>query len=172
MFSALSCVLFQHLSKSNNLLPVVLVLWLSQCSPHAFPICYHRWAQLLEHQWNCSEAEGEVGKQVKRPGTATDLLINCYSYVRHRDLSFCFTPFLLLMKRRREEKATSCHLFGAVGGILTVQFTELLLRRLSRIACAADIGTFCSGCSAKPTPDKLHMLKCFSKGYFSHVCVL
>lgn len=98
----------------------------------------------------------------------------CWLTVIHMwdcDLSFCSTPFLLLMKRSREEKATSCLLFGAVGGILKVQFTELLLRRLSRIACAADIGTFCSGYSAKPTPDKLHMLKCFSEGYFSHVCV-
>lgn len=171
--SVLSCVLFQHLSKSDTLLPVCCSpLWQCFCCValpvqlHAFPVWYHRWAQLQEQQWDPCEVEGEGEKQIRALWQPQI----CWLIHIWDTMTWAF----VLMKRSREEKATSCHTFGAVGGILTVQFAaglELLVRRLSRALCAAAIATFCSGCAAKPLPDKLHMLKCFPRGCFSHVCV-
>lgn len=70
---------------------------------------------------------------------------NCYSY--------WFTPFLLLMERSREERATSCHIFGAVADILRCPVysrVRAAAQRLSRALCAAAIGTFCS--DVQPSP--------------------
>lgn len=129
--SALSCVLFQHLSKPNNLSPVfVALLWQCFCCValpvqlHALPVWYHRWAQLQEHQWNPWEAEGEVGKQIKSPVTATDLLILTVIHIG--------LPLFFFWWKEAEKKgpllATS---LGQLLTFFTVQFTaglELLLK--------------------------------------------
>lgn len=82
--------------------------------------------------------------------------------------AFVLAFFLLLMKRSREEQATtSCHIFGQ-----WVMFP--LSSSQSRVRAATQIvqNTLCC-CHGHPLqwPDKLHMLRCFSKDYFSCVCV-
>lgn len=147
--SALSCVLFQHLSKPNNLSPVfVALLWQCFCCVAlpvqllALPVWYHRWAQLQEHQWNPWEAEGEVGKQIKSPVTATDLLILTVIHIG--------LPLFFFWWKEAEKKGPL--LATSLGQLLTF-FTvrvRAAAQRLSRALCAAAIGTFCS--DVQPSP--------------------
>lgn len=173
-------------NQTISYLSVVLFLWQLDGSPHSAPphasvpssrVCYCRWGQFRGHQQSCGEWVEE--KWESRSKGLWELQI-CWLTVFHvwntKTWIFLLSLFFSWFRKcNREEKAASSYIFGTVGGFLTVQLTrglELLLKRLSRTLCTPAIGTFCSGCSVKPMPDTLHMLRCFSKGYFSSACFL
>lgn len=151
------CKYFQHppgsssntyLNQTISYLFVVLFLWQHFClmalpsqppcaSVPSSCVCYCRWGQFRDHQWNCGEC---IEKKWESRSRGLWELQICWLTVFHvwstKTWIFLLSLFFSWFRKlNREEKATSSHIFGTVGGFLTVQLTwgsELLLKRLSR----------------------------------------
>lgn len=111
------CNYFQHSpgSSSNTYLNqtiaylfIVLLLWQCFClmalppqppgaSVSSSCLCYRRWGWFRDHQKLRRVGRREAGNQIKGVVRAADLLVNCISHMRHKDLDFPFIAFLLLI---------------------------------------------------------------------------